>query len=194
MKKAYLDGELDGFLDNILVNYQPTKEDIDQIHKELESIREECKSTRDIILEEFKDYLVSEVNMIDIVQDDEEKEEIKKSIKALKECEKSIEKFVEIKADGDRTIKRSMTPETANDIALKIINNMKNLKTYEEHLESKYREVKKYYIEQRHYKSKTAEDLARCSKEYADFIKIKIWREVLEETELLLKARTKIFN
>lgn len=189
-----MDGELDGFLDNILVNYQPTKEELEQIHKDLESIREETKSTRDIILEEFKDYLVSEVDMIDIVQDDKKKKEIENSIIELTKCEKIINKFTEIKVDGDRTTKRGMTPETANDIALKIMGNMKNLKIYEEHLERKYMEVMKDYIEKRHYKNKTAEALARCSKEYADYIKIKIWREVLEETELLLKARTKIFN
>ncbi len=188
-----MEEELDGFLDNLLVNYKPTKEDLDQIHKDLESIREECKTTRDIILEEFKDYIVSEVEMIDIVQDKEEKEDITNSIIELKKCEKLINKFTEMKVDTDRTIKRSMTPETANDIALKILSNMTNLKIYEEHLERKYMEIKKHYLE-RHYKNNTAEDLARCSKEYADYIKIKIWREVLEKEEQELKARTKIFN
>ena len=67
LKKAYLKGELNEFLDNLMTEYDLTAEDIKAIENDLNEIKEKTKSTRDLVLETFKSDIINiqEADIID---------------------------------------------------------------------------------------------------------------------------------
>ena len=195
LKKAYLKGELNEFLDGLMTEYDLTAEDVKAIENDLNEIKEKTKSTRDLVLETFKSDIIN-IQEADII-DKDFLVEIKKSKQIIGTIEENVRHYL----NGDTytnkqgaTCKYTLTPNQANDYALSIIANMTNIELYEEHFAIKYRARKKEIMEKYHLQRKTAEEMAQCESDYMEYNKIHIWRKNLDELVLMLKARCKIFN
>lgn len=188
LKEAYLTGKISDFLDELMIKYELSIEDIGQIKQNLDEIKEKQKTTMDVMMDVFKDDIVVLGNTEFLNENDMKR--IAVSLRIVSDTEEKLTKYLQKEKDKNgRTY--TLTPDEAGDYSLAILTQMTNLELYEEHWSRKYRDEKNEYITKHHMQRKTAEDLAQGGKAYAEYIKIHIRNRNLTEIALQLKAKSK---